>query len=348
MTQRHAALRPIVLGANQPSDRPYRGGAGIARFRGIPQVSEYTPEDFVGSTTQVHAGGGVGLTVLSDGTNLRDAVIADPIGYLGEEHVRRFGARTMLLVKLLDTGERLFVHFHPDDETAARSFGSPIGKTEAWIVIDVADGETRYAELGFNRPVGEAEVAGWVDGQNIAEMRAAMNRIELHAGDTLLVPAGLPHAIGPGLMLVELQQPTDLSILLEYTGYHGLSRSDAFLGTDMETALRGLDRRDWAADQLAVLGGRRGGDAPGSGRERLFPADADTFFSAERITVRGSVALEPAFSVVVVLSGAGTLAFGDGEEIAIERGSTVLVPFGSGALELRGQFDAIRCRPPIA
>jgi mannose-6-phosphate isomerase len=352
MTQRQTALRPIVLGANQPPDRPYRGGAGIARFRGIPQDSEYTPEDFVGSTTEVHAGGGVGLTVLPDGTQLRDAVIANPIGYLGEQHVRRFGARTMLLVKLLDTGERLFVHFHPDDETASRSFDSPIGKTEAWIVVDIADGETGYAELGFSRTVSESEIADWVDGQNIAEMRAAMNRIDLRKGDTLLVPAGLPHAIGPGLTLVELQQPTDLSILLEYSGYHGLSRADAFLGTDIETALGGLDRRNWSAEQLALLGSRRDDDSPDPGRERLFPADADDFFSAERISVRGSVALEQAFSLLVVVSGAGTLAFGgdggDGDEIPIEHGFTVLIPHDAGAVELRGELDAIRCRPPIA
>ncbi|MGH1549491.1 hypothetical protein ACRAWB_10090 [Leifsonia poae] len=116
---------PLLLGPNQPLDRPYRGGAGIARFRGTEQPGPFTPEDFVGSTTEVFAGGGVGLTVLPDGTTLREAVAADPVRFLGEEHVRFYGPRTMLLVKLLDTAERLFVHYHPDDAFAAAHLNSP-------------------------------------------------------------------------------------------------------------------------------------------------------------------------------------------------------------------------------
>src|SRR6185437_16445273 len=87
---RRSGYAPVVLGPNQPDGRPYLGGAGIARFRGTAQPSPHSPEDFVASTTEVFAGGGVGLTILPDGRRLRDAVIADPIGFLGEEHVRRF------------------------------------------------------------------------------------------------------------------------------------------------------------------------------------------------------------------------------------------------------------------
>lgn len=329
---------PLLLGPNQPLDRPYRGGAGIARFRGTEQPSPFTPEDFVGSTTEVFAGGGVGLTVLPDGRTLRDAVQQDPLSFLGAEHVDRFGARTMLLVKLLDTAERLFVHYHPDDAFAARHLGSPLGKTEAWAVIDAqADG---YAALGFQRPVSPDEVRAWWSGQDADAMLAAMNTVPLSAGDTLLVPAGLAHAIGPGVTLVELQQPTDLSVLLER---RGLSEREALLGLDLETAVDGLVRDATPEERIAAL-------RQGRGAETLFPGEADPFFSAERIRVTGSRELDPGFSVIVVLDGEGTLEVAgrgsDARRLPLRRGTTVLTAHADGPLGLTGDLQVIRCRPP--
>lgn len=325
---------PLLLAPNQPLDRPYRGGAGIARFRGTPQPSPFTPEDFVASTTEVVAGGGVGLAVLPDGRTLRDAVAADPVAYLGEEHVARFGPRTMLLVKLLDTAERLFVHYHPDDTFAARHLNSPLGKTEAWAVIEAEPGAAAF--LGFRRPVGVDEVRAWWSGQDADAMVDAMNAVPLAAGDTLLVPAGLAHAIGPSVTLVELQQPTDLSILLER---RMLTERDALLGLELETAIDGLTREVTSAERIAAL-------RQGRGAETLFPGDADPFFSAERIHVSGSRELAPGFSVLVVLGGEGTLETSDGAALPLHRGATVLTAHADGPIGLSGELDLIRCRPP--
>lgn len=336
-----AGYAPLVLGPNQPDARPYRGGAGIARFRGTVQSSPFTPEDFVASTTEVFSGGGVGLSLLPDGRLLRDAIAADPVGFLGDEHVRRHGANSMLLVKLLDTAERLFVHYHPDDAFAARHLSAPSGKTEAWVIIDSAEPAGGYASLGFNRSVSATEVEHWFAGQAADDMLAAMNRVPLAPGDTLLVPAGLPHAIGPGLTLVELQQPTDLSILLEYDGYNGLGVDDALLGLDLGTAIQGLRLDAVDAERLELLATRRGsGDD-----EVLFPGIADRFFSAERLRVNGAVVLEAAFSVLVVLDGAGELHH-DGGSIPLHRGQTLLTAHAGGALEVAGDLTLIRARPP--
>ncbi|WP_043321607.1 class I mannose-6-phosphate isomerase [Mycetocola saprophilus] len=336
---------PIVFGAHQPDERPYRGGAGIAAFRGTEAAaSEFTPEDFVASVTEVHAGGGIGLSRLDDGSLLRDAVIADPIGFLGEEHVRRFGARTMLLVKLLDTAERLFVHYHPDNAFAQTQLHTPLGKTEAWAIIGVADGVEGHAHLGFNREVSEAEAAHWAQAQDVESMLGAMNRIPLAVGDTLLVPAGLAHGISAGITLVELQQPSDLSILLEYQGFRGLGPADALLGLDLDTAIGGLDRRAWDPEQLAVLKSTR---ALAGGGSSLFPAVADEFFGAERFTVAGSRELEASFAILVIVDGTGSLESAAGA-LDLRRGMTVLVPHGLGQVTLTGQLEVIRALPPRA
>jgi len=341
---------PIVLAANQPSGRPYRGGSGIARFRGASQLDPYIPEDFVASTTEVFSGHGVGLTVLPDGRTLREAVESDPLGYLGADHVREFGTNTMLLVKLLSTDERLFVHYHPDAAFASEHLGSPRGKTEAWIVVDTGtdtDAENRddaYALLGFNRPVTPSEVERWVAHQEVPEMLAALNRVPLRAGDTLFVPAGLPHAIGPGITLVEVQEPTDLSILLEYGGYPGFTQSSALLGLDLHTAVTGLEMSQWSEKQLATLAAGRSFD-DSTVAQRLFPATADSFFAAWRLDVDTRHTLAVGFSVLVVAGGHGLLE-SHSANFKLEPGMTVLIPYGAGEVSLVGPVRAILCTPP--
>ena len=338
------APSPLRLGPNQP-DRPYRGGEGIAAFRGLPQPSEFSPEDFVASTTEIFAGGGIGLSTLPSGELFRAVIQEDPESWLGAEHVARFGTSTELLVKLLDTAERLFVHVHPDVAFAREHLSLGHGKTEAWIVVDVRPEAEGFAWLGFTRDVGVDEAADWVRGQRAEEMLAAMHRVPLAPGSTLLVPAGMVHAIGPGITLVELQEPTDLSILLEWQGYRSLGAQDAFLGLDREVALSAVDRSATAPERLAQLASGRG--AAGGPVEPLFPEEADAFFRAERIrAVDEEVALDAGFSILVVLDGAGALGW-NGERMTVRRGETLVVPHAAGPLTLGGSVTGIRCRPPV-
>jgi mannose-6-phosphate isomerase len=338
---------PIVLGPNQPV-RPYRGGAGIARLRGGGGTQgTFVPEDFVASTTEVFAGGGVGLTRLPGGELLRDAIARDPVAALGTEHVARWGASTELLVKLLDTDERLFVHFHPDAPFARRHFGQPHGKTEAWIITEVRDDgryESACAFLGFAEPVRPEVVDGWVADQDVRALVGALHRLPLDPGDVILVPAGVPHAIGRGVTLIELQEPSDLSILLERRDSPRISAEEAFLGLDRSTALLGLDRNGWSDADLASL--RRRSPGPAATPTRMLPEAADAFFRAEQIDIADRVDLDASFSVLVVLAGGGHLTYGEDTHLTIQSGMTLLLPHGMGPATLSGPIRAVRCRPP--
>jgi len=339
-----AAHRAHLLAPNQPAGRPYRGGLGIARLRGIEPATDGGPEDLVGSTTAVGPDG-LGLTVLDDGVTLRDHVHADPVGFLGAAHADRYGADPALLVKLLDTAERLFVHVHPTNEFAVAHLDCPYGKTEAWYVVDVRDGAEGEVFLGFSRDVSAEEVRGWVEAQDAGAMLAAMNRLAVRPGDAIFVPGGTAHAIGAGLTIVELQQPTDWSVLLEWDGY-GVTRADADLGIGLDTALGALNRTALTADDLDALRGRRAGD-PLGGVTRVFPVAADPFFRAELLDVDGSLDREPGFTILVVLTGSGELGTDDGA-LPLRPGSTVLVPHGAGDTTITGQLTAIACLPPRA
>lgn len=326
----------IELPANQPADRFYRGGEQIRRFRGTAAAGDHVPEDWVGSGTPLFGEAHLGLTVLPDGTVLRDAFEADPVRWFGAEHAARWGADPGLLVKLLDAGERLPVHAHPDRDWAAEHLGLAHGKTEAWIALRGAE-----VRLGFTRDVTRDELAGWVAAQDVAGMLGAMHTQRVEAGDAVLVPAGLPHAIGAGAFVVELQEPTDLSILIEWDGFALDGARDGHLGLGFDTALTAMDRRGWSPAQVEALR-RTTADATGD----LLPG-GEEHFRAERRREPGR--WDAGFGVVVAVSGSARLEPAVGEPVTVAAGQTWLVDHAAGAVDVTGDgFELIRCRPPAA
>jgi mannose-6-phosphate isomerase len=331
-------VKPHVLDTNQ-LQRFYRGGPRIAEFRQLPATRPDTPEDWVGSTTCVHGTDALGLSTLPDGRLVREAIEADPDGFLGPEHVGVRGADPGLLVKLLDAGERLPVHCHPGRDFARAHIGTRYGKTEAWVVIgtDAAGGAVH---LGFRETVPKERLAAWVEKQEIDELLGALNRLDVRAGDVWLVPAGVPHAIGAGLLILELQEPTDLSVLLEWEGFPIDGQADGHLGLGFDVALDAVDRSAWTPDRLETLRGNR----TQTGEIQL--ADAEEFFGMQWVAPGSRAQVAAGFAIVVALDGAGNLVFAGGEVIPVHRGQTVLVPYGAGRWGAEGDAELLVCRPP--
>ena len=337
-------MKPILLGPNQPV-RFYRGGPAIARFRGLPENGGSVPEDWVASTTTILGEESRGLTVLPDGRLLRDAIAAEPEVFLGPEHVHHFGADPALLVKLLDAGERLPVHAHPDRRFAHERLGAEHGKCEVWLIIGTEGPGTRI-HLGFREDVDPAALAAWVAAQDGAAMLAALNELPVEAGDCIYVPAGTPHSIGEGVLMVEVQEPSDLGVLLEWTRF-GIERpEEATMGLGFDAACECV--RLTAVDRAELSSWwRRNDTVPESrpGVRPVVPSAAEPFFRADWLRPDPSVALSPGYSTLVVVSGAGELET-EGGSLPLVQGNTLLVPHAAGAGELRGAIEAVRCRPP--
>ena len=207
------------------------------------------------------------------------------------------------------------------------------GKTEAWVFLEPA-----LVHLGFTRDIPEDELAAWVEEQDAAAMLGLMHVLTVEQGDAVLVPAGLPHAIGEGAFLVELQEPTDLSILLEWAGFAIDGKSLGHLGLGFQTALGAVDRGGWSREEIEDLRGARADDAGD-----LLP-DAAQFFRVERS--QGRVDWEPGYAVLVVVAGQGELV--TGERMPLRAGQTVVVPFAAGLCRVEGgeDLEVLRCRPP--
>ena len=335
-------MKPIELPPNQ-QHHFYAGGPRIARFRGVESADDQAPEDWVGSVTPMFGQSERGLSRLDDGRLLSEALAADPEAFLSPDHLARYGADPALLVKLLDAGQRLPVHVHPTREFARRHLSCPYGKSEAWVVLEAREGAEVH--LGFRSDVAEDQLAGWVRRQDTAAVLGALHALPVSEGDAVFVPAGMPHAIGEGILVVELQEPTDFSVLLEWDGFGLDGTTDGHLGLGFDVALGCVDRSGWAVEALEELRAERADNEDG-GVRRLLPPVADTFFRAERIRPQGGAArADEGLAILVVVDGDGVLR-SRGGDLVLRRGQTVLAPHAAGELLLEGSVDIVVCRPP--
>jgi mannose-6-phosphate isomerase len=346
-----AAQRPHRLGDNRVPVY-YAGGEGINRFRG--DTRGRGPEDWIASVAALPAAllppgadPDSGVSHLEDGTSLRTAIHNDPEGWLGAELRSIFGENPALLTKLLDAGERLPVHCHPGREFAREHLDSIFGKTEGWIVMDGRPGAEIW--LGFRENINGTRLRRWIDEQDSAAMLNAMNRFAVRPGDVFYVPAGTPHAIGPGVMITELQEPTSFSILAEFAQF-GLDARQATLGLGWDVALRCFDRQIYRGKGIDRLRPRPSVvTSSGEGEvTSLFQHETTAFFRAYRARAAGDLPLGfHGFCVAIVERGSGHLRF-NGGTVEIARGQTWVVPHAAGSLSVRGRAEIIFCLPPEA
>ncbi len=337
-------MKPLVLPPNI-IDHFYRGGARIAELRGVDLPNPFRPEEWLAATNERQGEPGVGLSRTADGTLLRDLIAADRLGWIGSTVGPAGPADNGILVKLLDAGQRLPAHVHPSREFARSHLACPYGKTEAWYVFDV-EGDDPSVWLGWTVDVDPDEVARRVDAQDSDWLLGHMNRITVRPGDGILVPHGTNHAIGAGVFVAEVQEPTDQSILLEWS-ITTSGREDSHLGLGFDVALQALNHRGFSADRLAELVRHTDPQAMSTGLRPLLPEEAAPFFRLDAAAPGGATSEQVAagFAVVVVLAGSGQLS-GDGE-MAVSRGQVLAVPYGFGDWTVGGNVRALVCRPGV-
>ena len=347
-------MKPVVLPHHQLRCF-YRGGENIADLRGTDGRDWY-PEEWLASTTPRFGETVDGLSALPDGQLLRDAIAADPDAWLGAEHVAAYGADPAVLVKLLDAGERLPVHVHPDREFARRHLDCPYGKTEAWVVIKV-EGEGPHVYLGFREDVEAQALRKLVDTQDSQGFLDLMHKLPVAVGDTIVVPSGTPHATGAGVFVVELQEPSDFSILLEHAPFDIDGTNKGHLGIGFDLALEAVNRSAVDAVEIDTWRGFVDLDSTGNAPQKTLADIADPYFRADLVRPgpprsrplgpEPSATVPAGFGVVVVLDGSGELTGSkSGESIQVTAGDVLALPHAAGDVTVTGGLGAVWSRPP--
>jgi mannose-6-phosphate isomerase len=332
--------KPSKLPSNQ-FDHFYKGGNRIGKLRNGPG-GPMRPEEWIGSTTTRFGESINGLSKLSDGQLLKDVVNADPISWLGAKHLEKFGASTEILVKLLDPDQRLPVHYHPDQSFAKEKLHMNHGKTEAWIILEAPVGAR--VGVGFNRQMSKAEVTALVKAHDSQGLLDSLVFKEVKVGDAVFVPAGVAHAIESGMFVLELQEPTDLSILLEWDGFAVDGDKDGHLNLGYETALDALRLSPLSQSEDKEIVSRFESSAAKS--HPIFKSVADSFFRADYLT-GDDKKVEAGFGIFLALTGGGQLVFENTDRLDIKAGDAIVIPYCAGSFTVKN-CSGILSRPPAA
>ena len=336
----NSSAKPAKLPSNQ-FDHFYKGGYRIGKLRNGPG-GPMRPEEWIGSTTTRFGEEVNGLSKLASGNLLRDEINSDPTTWLGEKHFEKFGTSTEVLIKLLDPDQRLPVHYHPDQKFAKDKLQLNHGKTEAWIVLDAPIGAR--VGVGFKERMQKNQVANLVKDHDSTGLLNSLEFKNVTAGDAIFVPAGVPHAIEAGIFVLELQEPTDLSILLEWDGFAVDGDKDGHLNLGFDTALDALRLDPLTQEQQLQIVSRF--EQSESASHQIFKSIADNFFRADYLT-GDSKKVEPGFGVFLVLAGSGVMNFSNSEKLNVSTGDAVVIPHCAGEFSIEN-CAGILSRPPKA
>ena len=304
----------------------YLGGGRIDEFCGVStDVLDGVPrpEDWIASTTQAFNGAveisGEGLGRLEDGRLVKDVAGALPI-----------------LVKLLDSDERLVIQAHPTVPCAKQLFNSRVGKTECWYFLP-GTAPDACVYLGFKPGVTRQMWHGAFEAQKgLLDM---LHCIPVSSGDFVFVDGGVPHAIGAGCFMVELQEPSDLMVVAERFTPSGRRIPDAKMhgGVGWERMFDVYEYEDLDYEEVCRRYVRRGGERKDHKAFCVCGPELTDKFGMWRFLGGARVALPRESSVVVVTEGAGSV-----NGIDVKKGDRLLVR-GEKTVEAHGDVALVVC-----
>ena len=302
--------------------RTYLGGERLDAFIGSSSAtgSRHYPEEWIASVTEARnpdSTPGEGLSHTTDGALLRDLIAEDRVAMLGE------GCSDLgVLAKIIDAGERLTVQVHPSKQQAQRLFDSQYGKTECWYFLDAGNsslqrdelGKRPYVYCGFKKGITRDRWESLFKSQDIVGMLACLNRIEVTPGMVILIRGGMPHAIGDGCFLIEIQEPTDYTIRIERTTPSGQKVPDesCHQGLGFARMFDCFDYRGYTQEEIlahCVIEPSLISKGAGVTTERLIGYDATPCFSMSRVRFNAEasvpIELDGAYRILFVTSGSG-------------------------------------------
>jgi mannose-6-phosphate isomerase len=211
-----------------------------------------------------------------------------------------------LLVKFLDAEDVLSVQVHPDKETCRR-LGKGEPKTECWYIVSAADGAMIYK--GLKKGVTREKFAEAIKKGSIAQMLA---KVTVKEGECHFLPAGTVHSIGPGILIAEIQTPSDTTYRV--FDWNRVDSSGKKRELHIEEALESIHFEQRGDNLTATRFGRL--------------ADCEYFKIDKGHQAGGSeVLLWPGeMKIIITISGGGTILGAEGKPVEFKAGEMLLIP----------------------
>lgn len=317
----NSILKPVLWGGNK-----------LVSFKRLPTCDEPIGESWElsampGFESVVAEGPDCGLTL----SQLVQRYGADLVG---ADVYRRYGDRFPLLIKFIDAKRDLSIQVHPDDQLALRRHGCN-GKNEMWYVLQNDEGALIHT--GFNRQMSSEELDRRLEEGSIIEV---INATEAQPGDTFFIPAGQIHAIGAGILLVEIQQSCDITYRVWDYGRRDANGNLRQLHVQQAHEALDFNARDGKVDYSPC---------DGQGITSLLQCNE---FAVSRVDVEDRYSLEMpnphSFVAMMCIQGDVTLATEGMDSVSMHQGETVLVPATVNSLQMTGNAQLLLASVPEA
>lgn len=230
-----------------------------------------------------------------------------------------------LMLRYVSAQQKLSIQVHPDDEFA-RTQNEPMGKSEAWYILDAKEGAFLYAgvKYGTESELKEAALAGTIEDN--------LNKIPVEKGDVIFIPSGLIHAICEGLTLIELCNNSNTTYrIYDYNRGRGLDLEEGFQVAALEKQAlitKGLEKKKAGYSKSYLC--------------------LDRNFSWEQYDVEKcfTESSDPArFYQFTCIEGEGKIHYNGGLE-TIANGDSVLIPAGLGEYTFEGKMKVLKSYVP--
>jgi mannose-6-phosphate isomerase len=245
------------------------------------------------------------------GKTLGEAAQAFGDALLGAKTTSRTGRRFPLLIKMLDCAQWLSLQVHPNDQLAVELEGQDqFGKTEAWHILDAEPDARLIAGLE----------PGTLPGQLAESIRTGAvidhaQYVNVKGGDTVFMPAGTLHALGPGLLVYEVQQTSDWTYRVYDWGRPATEKRPLHIDKSIRAT-----RADFTAPITPP-------PAAGDGTRHVL-VECEYFTLEMLSTKSNAIELdtgEQSFHAITVIEGKAVLRAGD-EQVELEKFQTAVVP----------------------
>jgi mannose-6-phosphate isomerase len=274
------------------------------------------------STGSLHIGESWELSAVADnqsiisngflaGNNIEELIEVYMGDITGDSIYEKFGNEFPLLIKFIEAQEDLSVQVHPNNDLAKKRHNA-YGKTEMWYILESKPGSKIYT--GFKDGVAREVYEEAVRSGRIEEL---MNVENVNAGDTFFTPAGRVHAIGAGIVLVEIQQTSDITYRIYDWNRKSPGKEKRELHADM--ALDAIDFNQSGANKIRL-------EPVLNKTENLVSCE---FFNTNIISFNNAIDKEyyfnDSFVVYICLEGEFSICW-DGNSEKVTKGETVLLP----------------------
>lgn len=246
------------------------------------------------------------------GNNLQELLEIYMTELVGAKIYEHYGNYFPILLKFIDAQDDLSIQVHPDDALGLEKYNS-YGKTEMWYIFDAE--KNGKIVSGFKKSCTPDELRKAISGPQVMDY---LHSVDTKKGDVFFIPAGRIHALCAGNIVVEIQQPSDITFrLYDYNrpGQDGKMR-DLHIEEGVEASDFGVEKEVRTAYDLSP-------NAPVNLAKTSF--FTTNIIELDRVIKRDYYYLD-SFVIIIAVDGDFEIGYGEGETVLMQKGDSVLIP----------------------